>query len=212
MNECFVCTGPRDLALDRPDNWFEPRYACAAHKTDVVLLTGEKLGDFLGRRKPANYPFEGSGLNWVINPGRIGEQRVWFDFFMAGPAVLEEVFPSESYFDFVAQHNSSNVTVMHDIWEEKHRDPNASEIQTVTRTLSKRRPHSGQTFSRLSSLWDQQVAMDAAFANRGNRFVQSPEEAAEFARAHLGKRVEGTDRFFAKIIELSRSRFAHLRG
>lgn len=227
MADCFVCTGPRNIAMDRPDNWLAPRYACPAHAKQVVLPTGETLVSFLGRRKPANYPLEGSGLNWVINPGRIGDFQVWLDFHFAWPAVIEEIFPSHSYFDFIAQHLPQHVTLLHAFWDETRRNPNAPRIQRLMSSLA-RLESGGKTFSALSGIWERQVAWNAAFAHRGYKFVESPEDAETMAHAlgsssparfgalnaasppRSSKANPVIDEFTDKLMELAAGRYKHL--
>ena len=79
MEVCFVCSGPLDLAEDRPGSWLAPRWACGNHRKAATLPNGESIAGFLSRRAPADYPLEGSGLNFVINPVRIHGARAWLD-------------------------------------------------------------------------------------------------------------------------------------
>lgn len=210
MTDCFACEGPSDLALDRPGNWLGARYACSEHAHAAVLPTGEMLTSFLGRRQPADYPLEGSGLNWVINPARVGHYRAWLDFHFAWPAVAEEIFESGSYFDFFVQHAPQHVTVLHLLWEDTRQNESASPETRLLRILA-HNPSQAGACSTLWGLWAHQLAIDAEFAKAADAFVATPEHAEAPARAEFA-RVEPTlGHLVQKLMQLAFTRFAHLR-
>src|SRR6185503_16409621 len=94
-----------DLAREAPGQWLPIRFACARHAMQSILPSGESVAAFLGRRRAASYPLEGSGLNLVVNPVTVDGRRGWNDFAGGGRGVLEEVFPARDYFEFFAQHS-----------------------------------------------------------------------------------------------------------
>jgi hypothetical protein len=210
VTDCFVCEGPRDLALDRPGAWLEPRYACPTHARAAALPTGEALVAFLGRRRPAGYPLEGSGLNWVINPAKVEAHGAWLDFHFAWPAVIEEVFPSGSYFDFLAQHRPELVTLLHHLSEEDRLREAVPAATSLLRVLA-RDPSQAGACSNLSRLWAHQLAVDAALAGRVKPFVETPEEAEAVAHAGFATVEPTLDTLAQKLIQVASTRFAQLR-
>lgn len=113
---CFICDGtPPLLDQDGPGHWLDPRLACRDHCDTALLSSGEPLAGFL-RRHSGAHQLEGSGLGWLLNPVHIAGRRVWADFAGGGWAVFEEVFASESQFEFWAQHRSDCVDALYQMY------------------------------------------------------------------------------------------------
>lgn len=206
---CFACEGPADLSLDRPGSWLVARHACPAHAQAAALPTGEGLAAFLGRRRTAEYPLEGSGLNWVINPARVEGHRAWLDFHFAWPAVYEEVFASTCYFDYLVQHVPQHVTLLYHLSKEARPLDDAPPVTSLLRALA-RDPLQGEAWSILSGLWAHQVAVDALLTAAGKGFVETPEEAEAVAEAGFEVGDPDLADMARRLGELASARFAHL--
>lgn len=209
MTVCFACEGPADLSQDRPGSWLLARHACPAHAQAAALPTGEALASFLGRRRAAEYPLEGSGLNWVINPARVERHRAWLDFHFAWPAVYEEVFASTCYFDYLVQHTAQHVSLLYLL---HHDAPPLDDAPPETRLLRAlaRDPAQGQAWSTLAGLWAHQVAVDALLTRAGKAFVDTPEEAETVAEAAFELGEPNLADLGRRLGKLASARFAHL--
>lgn len=185
------------------------RHACPAHAQAATLPTGEGLAAFLGRRRAAEYPLEGSGLNWVINPARVEGHRAWLDFHFAWPAVYEEVFASTCYFDYLAQHAPRYVPLLYHLSKEARPLDDAPPAISLLRALA-RDPAQGEAWSTLSGLWAHQCAVDALLARAGKAFVETPEEAATVAQAGFEVEAPNLADLGLRLGKLASARFAHL--
>ena len=177
---CFVCDGtPPPLELDQPGHWLEPRSACCEHKSAAVLLSGESLNGFLTRHR-CDVPLEGSGLSYLLNPVFLSGRRVWADFVGGGWAVFEEVFASDSQFEYWAQHRSDCVDALYSLcppavtscqpdWQSAGFDGQARRIQ--------------EWRGRLAAQWEYQHRIDDCFRRRGTRDFSSPAEMLDFLKS-----------------------------
>ncbi len=75
---------------------------CDPHKAAAVLPTGERLSAFLAREK-AMWP-EGELYSYLINPVDVEGHRGWLHFKFGGYAILEELFPSADFSEWLAMH------------------------------------------------------------------------------------------------------------
>jgi hypothetical protein len=170
----------------------------------ALLPNGESIAGFLGRRAPADYPLEGSGLNYVINPVTIHETRAWLDFHFEWPSVLEEIFPSASYSEYAVQHRSDLLNALYSIHTERVSQGDSVSLVEAFRVAP-------DTAGVMFSLLEHQRCVDAAVERRGKRFADSPEEAEALARQGFGDRTLGElESFLPAVLRLAEARFCHL--
>ena len=170
---CFVCDGSRlDFDRDGPGYWLGPRYACREHCNAAILPSGESLTNFLALHT-GDHQLEGSGLGWLLNPVSIAGTRAWADFAGGGWAVLEEVFASDSQFDFWAQHRPDCVDTLYQLYP------------PVGARAGRSAPDQGG----VRAVMSQQVLLaqfgfhqrlEDGFRRRGTRDFASPTELIEF--------------------------------
>jgi hypothetical protein len=213
-SNCFVCNDPPNLVGNQFGLIDVCRFACLEHIKQALLSNGEKLYTFLERQLDKSHPFEGSGLNVIVNPVTIQGKRGWCDFFMAGPAILEEVYPSETYFDFFAQHIELVQPFFHAIYQKRDQiDGPKNYLPVIAAIYSE---HSGidDQINALDFIWSSQYAIANELAQRNLSFVQTPEQAAEVFHSTTDMRTtdkgNNQDQFFRmidRLLELGETRF-----
>lgn len=92
------------------------------HKAEARLLDGMRLDELMDTHA-REYQFEGSLLNYVINPVTIGDVRGFTDWAGGGYAVLEEAFPSRNYVEFCLLHVPAFVDGLFAIHRAQRKDP-----------------------------------------------------------------------------------------
>jgi hypothetical protein len=115
--------------MEQPPEWLLPRQACSRCAAQTLLSTGELLYDFLGRVAP----LEGSGLNYLLNPVRITGLKGWSDFISGWYIVHEEVFVSDDYFEFYAQHTPAGAAFLYVVHQNQASfaaEPGAADLLT----------------------------------------------------------------------------------
>jgi hypothetical protein len=205
---CFVCEGsPPAFERDGPGHWLSPRYACRDHCHAALLSSGEALASFLSRHA-GEYPLEGSGLGWLLNPVSVAGKRAWADFAGGGWAVLEEVFTSDSQFDFWAQHRPDCVDALY--WMHP---PAGAQAGRPTSAVSGR---SGLSRAEFVAQWGFHHGIESGFRLRGSRHFTSPAELLEFwesLRPHGDWQVAADEAEFDGYVRvLAERRFQRLHG
>ena len=205
---CFVCEGPRPRPEEKPYLWLKPRLACSKHSASKVLDNGELVSDFLQRRKTDDYPLEGSGLNYMINPVRIEGVRGWIDFGGGGCAVIEEVFPSRDYFEFYAQHSLKALDGFYALYEKSGSLSTGMSVNKLRSVLDT--PAKQWCLTYMLGVFNSMRGIQEALAARGKAMVESPDEAEElFTTSNLNK--DYSLELVPLLLELGRVRFGHLR-
>lgn len=211
---CFACeeTGP-ELGRERAHHWLLPRQACAQHLGTGRLEDGAALSAVLGAPWPSD--LDGAGANLLLNPLRLGPRRAWLDVTTRGQAVVEEMFPSADYFEFVALHLPQYVDLLYevrDLTRFAHREPlgmmAALAVDNARYTA----------LQALLALWSSIRVLQALMSAAGLPRPASLVEAARIwagARAHLMLADPGPDHlrpFMMALLALASRRFVHLPG
>ena len=126
------------------------------------------------------------------------------DFFFEGARVLEEIFPSKSYFEYVVQHRSDLLDALYVIHIEMSRTNTVDPVKVFRAAPAE--------VSALCSLWDHQYRIDAIIEGRGKLFPDSPEEAETIARAGLSgaPSFNQFENLRSSILRIAEARFLHL--
>ncbi|GAB4581768.1 MAG: hypothetical protein Fur0022_45180 [Anaerolineales bacterium] len=213
---CFVGEAPPLLARERPNQWITCRMVCDEHRAFTLLPDGENLAVFLERRVDKTFPLEGSGLNYLINPVTVNGLRAWCDFHFETPAIYEEIFPSQTYFDFFIQHAEDFQPFFHLFFQtyQKLQEP-GSFFRTVL-AIRKENPVTEKHLNDLINMWTLQEALQNELKVRHLDWVQSPDQAREIFFVVYERLNEETvlanvvNDMLKRLVELGQVRFAHL--
>lgn len=176
---CFVGEPPQRLDRETPGNWLLSRVACHEHKQQATLKSGEKLQDFLARRQDTAHPLEGSGLNYLINPVGILSHRAWCDFHFEGPAIYEEVFLSETYFDFYVQHMEFIQPFFYAFHRAHQKTKNTGGYFETILSLRKETPDAEKHLNDLINMWTLQLSLQNELKIQKLAWVESPDHAQQ---------------------------------
>lgn len=123
FDRCFVCTGRQSLEQEQPYKWLDPGVACADHARLAVLPSGQSVSAYTDP-PGAKYPLEGPHLSFILNPVSIEGTRGWIEFVAGGAIVVEEIFPSKTYFQFTVQHYPKCVDGLYSLYRNYRSTPN----------------------------------------------------------------------------------------
>jgi hypothetical protein len=156
-------------------------------------------------------PFEGSGLNYVINPVTIGNVRGFTDWLAGGCAVLEEVFPSRNYVEFCLLHIGRFVDGLFAIHCALGKSPNLSIAELICATHA-RVPDFWERATSLLGNLAQQRRIDAELERRGISAPRTADEAgALFHETFSNQRDALADPNLVEFLrDLANRRFGHL--
>jgi hypothetical protein len=154
---CFVCNA--DLGESSTATM---RFACPTCKARARLVSSDVPLDTLLRSTRPD-PLEGSGLNALLGPVQIDGHRGWCDFAMGGHAVLQEIFPSRDYFDFMLQHAEPWAGVMRALRATPAVPADAGRIEALIRQIPQRGPGI-DNLEWLDALWGRAEAAAAVLA------------------------------------------------
>jgi serine/threonine protein kinase len=208
---CFVCEPALSrLSEEKPFQWLETRLICQNHYNSAVLESGELVEAFIDRRTSKEYQFEGSGLNYLVNPVVINGIYGWNNFVGGGRYINEEIFPSRNYFEFYAQHNIDTLDTFYALY--KGRELLEKEINVDNLIVCLESKENWQKTSNLVSVWNSMTAIEEELAVRGKTRVESPDEAREIFYGHkkYEHNFEQLIKTVAALLELGKSRFVHL--
>jgi hypothetical protein len=213
---CFVDESPPLLARERPYQWITCRTVCDEHRTLACLSDGENLFAFLERRVNKTFPLEGSGLNHLINPVTLNDLRAWCDFHFEAPILYEEIFPSETYFDFFVQH-AEEIQPFFYRFRQTHQELQESGgfFRTI---LALRKAYSAteKYLNDLINLWTIQEALQHELKLRRLPRIQSPDQARDLFLTAYEQLNEQTvlanlvNDMLQRLVELGAIRYAHL--
>ena len=213
---CFVGEESPLLARERPGRWFACRAVCHDHKLQAILVSGENLHTFLDRRPDKTFPLEGSGLNYLINPVDVEGHRGWCDFHFETPAIYEEVFPSETYFDFYLQHVEDIQPFFFAFYQEYQKVNKKSGFFETLLALRRSEPATEKYLTLLLNMWNLQIVLQHELKMQGLSWVKSPDHARDTVLAVYEQLNEETllaevvNDMFKRLIQLGDQRFAHL--
>ena len=208
---CFVCEpAPSQLSEEKSFQWLEPRLICQNHYNSAVLESGELVESFIDRRKSKEYQFEGSGLNYLINPVMINGIYGWHNFVGGGRIIIEEIFPSRNYFEHYAQHNIETLAAFYALYKGRKLLEKEINVQNLKICLESEK-NWGKIF-RLESVWNTMSAIDEELAVRGKTRVESPDEAVEIFSGckKYQPNLEQLIKTVSALLELGKSRFPHI--
>ena len=213
---CFVDESPPLLARERPAQWITCRTVCDEHRALAQLPDGENLFAFLARRVDKTFPLEGSGLNHLINPVTVNGLRAWCDFHFETPVIYEEIFPSETYFDFFVQH-AEDVQPFFYLFTQTYRTLNdpGSFFRTIL-AIRKEDATTEKYLNDLINMWTLQDALQNELKFRRLSHVQSPDQARDLFFTVYERLNEETvlanivNDMLKRLVDLGTVRFAHL--
>jgi hypothetical protein len=206
---CFICEAKiRPPLEEKPYKWFKPRMACAKHSAYAALESEELVEEFLGRHNSNDFPLEGSGLNYFINPVTINGIRGWNDFVAGGRGVIEEVFPSLNYFEFFAQHSLNALDGFYALYERRELLSSEMSFMKVQRDFDTESKQ--MCLSNLLFVWDSMRAIQEALIIRGKVNIESPDEVEEVLSAAHDLAADHSVEMVVLLLELGKKRFAHL--
>lgn len=208
---CFVCEPAiSQLIEEKPFQWLETRLVCQNHYNSAVLESGELVEAFIDRRKSKEYQFEGSGLNYLINPVIMNGIYGWNNFIGGGRIINEEIFPSRNYFEFYVQHNIDTLDAFYALY--KGRKLLEKEINVDNLMICLESQEHRQKVFNLVSVWNTMSAIEEELAIRGKTRVESPDEAKEIFTGHkkYEHNIEQLVKTVAALLELGKSRFPHI--
>ena len=214
---CFVGEEPPLLTQEYTGRYSICRMACEYHKHQAILASGEKLYDFLERRSDPSQPMEGNGLNYLINPVGILSHRAWCDFHFESPAIYEEVFPSETYFDFFVQHSEDIQSFFLAFYQEYQKIEGPASFFEVLLALRRTEPLTEKFLTLLLNMWNMQNVLQNELKIQGLSFVKSPDHARETILTVFEQLNEETlqadvvNDMFKRLIKLGDRRFAHIQ-
>lgn len=213
---CFVDESPPLLARERPDQWMTCRTACDEHRTLALLPDNENLFSFLARRENKTFPLEGSGLNYLINPITIKGIRAWCDFHFETPVLYEEIFPSNTYFDFYVQHAEDIQAFFYLFYQTHQKLQDTNSFFNTILAIRKENPATEKHLHDLIYMWTLQETLGNELKVRGIPWLASPDQAQEIfytVYERLNEETVLTDvvnDMLRHLIELGTIRFAHL--
>jgi hypothetical protein len=213
---CFVDEEPPLLAREKPGKWYVCRIACDDHKQQAVLASGENLFTFLDRRINKTFPLEGSGLNYLINPVKVNGLCAWCDFHFETPVIYEEVFPSDTYFDFYVQHIEDIQPFFYLLYQEYQNLKKKNGFFEVLLALRKSEPSTEKYLTFLLNMWNLQFVLQHHLKVQGLSWVKSPDDARDTFLTVYEQLNEETlladvvNDMFKRLIQLGDQRFAHL--
>jgi hypothetical protein len=213
---CFIDEDPPLLARERPPQWMTCRTACDDHKPLALLPNGENLISFLARRADKTFPLEGSGLNYLINPVKIGHLRGWCDFHFESPVIYEEIFPSETYFDFYVQHAEEIQPFFYVFYQTYQKLQESGSYFLTILSLRKENSATEKHLNDLINMWTLQEALYHELKLNGLSWVKSPDNARDIFFTVYERLNEETvlanvvNDMLKRMVELGQVRFAHL--
>ncbi|MFO0956542.1 MAG: hypothetical protein U0800_03635 [Isosphaeraceae bacterium] len=194
--ECWACNpAPGRFLAEQPGRWCRPRaMLCEGHKAAVILPTGERLAEFLGREP--GLQIEGEPYSYILNPVTVGGFRGWLHFKFGGYAVLEELFPCSDYAEWILLH--WDVDRLHRVFQ-------AGGEKEAVRSLY--------------ADWLYLASIRAGLSRLGVDFPRSPAEAAQILRElppihsdRFVSRPNDDDAAGRVYQDLVLRRFGHLQG
>ncbi len=213
---CFVGEDPPLLARERPPKWIGCRTLCDEHKPFAILPNGENLTAFLERRVDKQFPLEGSGLNYLINPVKINSLRAWCDFHFEAPVIYEEVFPSETYFDFFVQHAEEIQPFFYVFYQTYQKLQGSGNFFLTVLALRKESHTTEKHLNDLINMWTLQEALQQELKLNGLAWVKSPDNARDLFFTVYERLNEETilanvvNDMLKRMVDLGQTRFAHL--
>jgi hypothetical protein len=218
LAECFVCNKePVMFQGETAGSWIKPRVACPEHVRLAALRNDRRLVDIVERTLPNGHPLEGSGLNVVLNPLAINGQKAWASFAAGGYVIVEEIYPSVDFCEFVAQHVAWAIDVLFAMHKQRAILGGAPGFMDLYIGVLKEESDPGRFQNNLDKLcrcWDSWQQVQKELTKRGKVAVDSPTEAIEVFEASFAT----TDRTGQKdvksctdkLLKIAESRFAHL--
>ncbi|HLF91301.1 MAG TPA: hypothetical protein VI451_20320 [Anaerolineales bacterium] len=212
---CFVGEAPPLISQEQPNRWYGCRVACDEHKQQALLESGENLYVFLDRREDKTHPLEGSGLNYLINPVGILNHRAWCDFLFETPTIYEEIFSSETYFDFYIQHAEDIEPFFYAFYRKYQKSKRKDSFFEVLLALRKSELATEKYLNLLLNMWNLQLVLQNELKMQGLSWVKSPDHARETFLTVYEQLNEETlladvvNDMFKRLVKLGDQRFAH---
>lgn len=213
---CFVGEEPPLLARERPPKWMTCREVCDEHKSLALLPNGETLNAFLERRIDKTFPLEGSGLNYLINPVTLNGLRAWCDFHFENPTIYEEIFPSDTYFDFFIQHAEEIQPFFYLFYQTYKKQAETGSFFPTILALRKENSATEKHLNDLITMWTLQETLHYELKLNRLTWVTSPDNARDIFFTVYERLNEETvlanvvNDMLKRLVELGETRFAHL--
>jgi hypothetical protein len=212
--DCFICQPqPVNLAAEKPYRWLNPALACARHKAEAVLANGQPLALFLTSSDNGGLPPEESGFNYMLNPVFIEGVRGWCDFSAGGLAVHQELFSSQNYFEFYAQHAVTHLDFLYALYRQRAAFAGGFNVAAFIKLLAG--VNEEEALHRLNLIWQTDQAVRQALAeSQRNGALESPAELRNtFAACLSGTSYQfNLEEIGLILLNLANARFAHLNS
>jgi hypothetical protein len=211
FESCFICQ-PKQTArnLESPFKWIEPRPACSEHGAQAVLANGERVSSFLARdRAEGEFPLEGGGLNYCLNPVFIDGIKGWTDFAAGGWAVIEEIFPSHNYFEFVVQHSSEKLDFLYNLYKNKEQFADGVNQRALLTLISQNPDGFNEQLLGLCRVWETDSKIRQYLTETGKTFFESPAEAVNLL-SNIKSDSFDLAQVVPELVGISIRRFSHL--